>query len=162
MKRWVSAGGIVIAREADQVWVALLQDRKQRWVLPKGKIEGKETLGACAMREAREELGIGSTPLRIVAKLDVLSFYFRLPNDPEQHFKRVHVYLMETPARVPLHFPSVSPSGREAFSGAGWFSFEQAERMVFRQKRAFLAAKKHIFSKRFRRLGAAKNPAHGE
>lgn len=155
MKHAVSAGGIVIVREPSGVFVALLKDHKDRWVLPKGKIEGRETLGACAIREAREELGIGETPLTILAKLDVLQFYYRLPNDPVTQFKRVHLYLLEAPARAPLNFLAHVPSGRESFKDAAWFPFDEAERITFRQKRAFAAARRHVYPSRGKKRPAA-------
>ena len=54
-----AAGGVVWRRnEDDQIEIALVHRPKyQDWSLPKGKVEGKESLIACAVREIMEETG---------------------------------------------------------------------------------------------------------
>ncbi len=152
MKKWTSAGGLVIAREEGGIWVALLKDWKDRWIIPKGRIEPGETLGACAIREAREELGLDVTlPLTIIAKLHLQRLFFRLPKDPELQFKIVHVYLMELPRRTSLHHQVA-----EHFTGAEWLPLDEAERIAYRQAEVFAAARRHLLptaGKRRRRHG---------
>lgn len=143
MKRWVSAGGLVVTREQDNVWVALIRDWKGRWVIPKGKVEKGETLGACAMREAREELGLGTElDLKILTKLHLQRLYFRLPKDPELQFKLVHAYLIQAEKRVPLMHQA-----EEHYTDAAWFTFAEAEKISYRQKEVFAKAHKYLFPK---------------
>ena len=54
-----AAGGVVWRRdEDDEIEIALVHRPKyQDWSLPKGKVEGKESLIACAAREIMEETG---------------------------------------------------------------------------------------------------------
>lgn len=162
MKKWISAGGLVITRAPDQgVWVALLKDWKNRWIIPKGRIELGETLAKCAVREAQEELGLDrSIAVSVLGKLHVQRLFFRLPNDAELQFKLVHVYLMEIPLRAELRFQA-----EEHFTGAGWFPLDEAERIAYRQGEVFAAARAllapHPRRRRRRRRRGGSAPASG-
>ena len=59
VKDIVAAGSVVWRRNADdQIEVALIHRVKyQDWSFPKGKVEGEESLIACAFRETMEETG---------------------------------------------------------------------------------------------------------
>src|ERR1700730_7271010 len=50
----LAAGGLVM----DQHKQVLLIHRKGKWDLPKGKLDKKESLEACALREVKEETGL--------------------------------------------------------------------------------------------------------
>lgn len=64
----VSAGGIVVRRESDRVYVALAQERLLgAYVLPKGGVDPGESIEQAAAREIEEEVGI--TDLTMVANL---------------------------------------------------------------------------------------------
>lgn len=54
------AGGGLITNEADEV---LLMFRRNKWDLPKGKLDEGETLEACALREVQEETGLKNVTL---------------------------------------------------------------------------------------------------
>lgn len=56
MKKVVAAGGIV-TNEKDEL---LLIYRHSKWDLPKGHLEKGESFEDCALREIKEETGIGS------------------------------------------------------------------------------------------------------
>ena len=60
------------------------------WCLPKGHLEGDETLEQAAVREVAEETGIRG---RVVAPLGTIDYWFSVP-DKRIH-KVVHHYLME-------------------------------------------------------------------
>jgi 8-oxo-dGTP pyrophosphatase MutT (NUDIX family) len=50
----LAAGGVVHTKEDD----LLLIFRRGKWDLPKGKLDGRESLEACALREIKEETGV--------------------------------------------------------------------------------------------------------
>ena len=88
----VSAGGVVYRRAEGGFEVLVCKASSyHRWVLPKGLVDGKETLEDTARREVAEETGVSA---RIVAPL----------GEPEKYvysrgglrvFKRVYYFLME-------------------------------------------------------------------
>ena len=55
----IAAGAVVWRRNAnDEVEIALIHRKKyDDWSIPKGKVEGEESLIACAYRETMEETG---------------------------------------------------------------------------------------------------------
>ncbi len=56
--------------------IALLQDLKTRWSLPKGHIESGETPRQAALREVSEETNLKH--LKIISQLDKIHFFYRL------------------------------------------------------------------------------------
>jgi 8-oxo-dGTP pyrophosphatase MutT (NUDIX family) len=91
--RELSAGGIVFRRSGETVEVALIRTGK-RWALPKGHLEGGESLQQAACREVLEETGLEG---EVIAKLGDISYRFsnkRSAGEPVRIFKRVHFYLL--------------------------------------------------------------------
>lgn len=88
-----SAGGLVLKREEDEIFVALIAryDRRRRlvWSLPKGHVEAGETVEQAALREVCEETGLTAS---IVAPLGIIDFWFAV-EDRRIH-KTVHHFLM--------------------------------------------------------------------
>ena len=61
----VSAGGVAFRRRDSVIEVALISVGGQnRWQLPKGIVDSKESTEAAAVREVREEAGIESRSRR--------------------------------------------------------------------------------------------------
>jgi 8-oxo-dGTP pyrophosphatase MutT (NUDIX family) len=100
-----SAGGLVvdIAGAARAALIARYdRDGRLRWSLPKGHIEGAETIEEAAVREVEEETGIRG---RIVAPLGAIDYWFsashaparahpRPPGPPRRVHKTVHHHLL--------------------------------------------------------------------
>lgn len=64
----VSAGGVVVRKLKDKVYIALVRDKKfSDYLLPKGRVEAGEDLIAVAKREISEETGLRD--LRLISKL---------------------------------------------------------------------------------------------
>ncbi len=90
----ISAGGLVVddIDRVTQVAVIARHNRAGRveWCLPKGHLEGDETLEQAAAREVAEETGIQG---RVVRPLGTIDYWFSVP-DRRIH-KVVHHYLLE-------------------------------------------------------------------
>jgi mutator protein MutT len=85
-----SSGGAVILLRDGVPHVALIATRaRTRWGLPKGAVSAGETSEQAALREVREETGIGA---EIVKLLDTIEYYFRAGDTLIR--KRVDFYLM--------------------------------------------------------------------
>jgi 8-oxo-dGTP pyrophosphatase MutT (NUDIX family) len=89
-----SAGGLVVDRAQEPARVAVIARRNRagrvEWCLPKGHLEGDETLEEAAVREVAEETGIKG---RVLEPLGTIDYWFSVP-DKRIH-KVVHHYLLE-------------------------------------------------------------------
>ena len=54
-----TAGGVIYRYVGEEPHILLIKDGYRHWGLPKGHLENGETPGAAALREAREETGLG-------------------------------------------------------------------------------------------------------
>jgi transcription antitermination protein NusB len=54
-------GAVVYARDADNIYLAMVHDVFGHWTLPKGKLEEGEDLKAGTMRKIKEEIGVDIT-----------------------------------------------------------------------------------------------------
>jgi 8-oxo-dGTP pyrophosphatase MutT (NUDIX family) len=91
--REISSGGIVYRRRKGVTEVAVIRVRN-KWRLPKGRVEKGEGLQETALREVREESGLEG---RVVAKLgDITYWYTNKTKEGEtiRIFKRVYFYLI--------------------------------------------------------------------
>ena len=95
----ISAGGVVFKRTPRGVRVAFIMDPYGKWTFAKGHPEKDESLEVAAIRETREEMGLGR--LKIIAPLGKIDIWFRDRYRPETRgmliHKYIHYYLMEAP-----------------------------------------------------------------
>ena len=70
-----SAGGVVVRSVAGRWHALLIRDPYGKWSLPKGHIEGGESLRECAAREVEEETGI--RPETVGPRIDTVDWTFR-------------------------------------------------------------------------------------
>ncbi|GMA21602.1 hypothetical protein GCM10025862_36230 [Arsenicicoccus piscis] len=113
----VSAGGVIIRVEQGRAELAIIARHNRagrvEWCLPKGHIEGTETLEQTAVREVAEETGIEG---RVLTRLGSIDYWFTTSS--ARVHKVVHHYLLEatgasSPSRTtPTTRPSTSPGCR--------------------------------------------------
>ncbi|MDQ4076237.1 MAG: NUDIX hydrolase [Chloroflexota bacterium] len=115
-----SAGGVVL-REGEEGLEALLiaTHGKQRWSLPKGRIEPSESSRAAALREVAEETGITA---RILAPLETIEYWFYAGRNRRFH-KFVEYFLMAYQGGQPQ--PQLSE-----VDDVRWWPFEEAVTLV--------------------------------
>lgn len=90
----VSAGGVVVRVEQGRAELAIIARRNRagrvEWCLPKGHVEGRETLEQTAVREVCEETGIQG---RVLTSLGSIEYWFTTASS--RVHKVVHHYLLE-------------------------------------------------------------------
>ena len=87
----ISAGGVVIRRNNNKLYIALLRDRKfDDYLLPKGGSEKGESLEATARREVSEEAGFND--LNMICELGIKERLTFKKNE----WKRIHYFLFVT------------------------------------------------------------------
>lgn len=130
VKRDEAAGGLVVARDAGGLRVALIATNKYgtlRWALPKGHFKKKETAEQAALREVREETGL---QVELLEQLSTIDYWF-VENRVRYH-KFVHYYLMRAVGG------SLSDHDDEVVE-ARWFEWNEALRhMAFSNERELL------------------------
>jgi len=92
-----SAGGVVIRISEKVPHVLLIRDPYQRWGLPKGHLEDDERPEDAALREVREETGLGE--LTLGPDLGEIDWTFRLRGRRIHKFCRF--FLMSSPRGKP-------------------------------------------------------------
>ena len=89
-----SAGGVVVDVHEGEARIAVIARRNRagrvEWCLPKGHIEGEETLPQTAAREVAEETGIEG---RVLIELGTIDYWFAAGE--RRIHKYVHHYLLE-------------------------------------------------------------------
>ena len=125
IKKQVVAGFVIYRRTEDGVKYLLLYRRGSYWNFPKGHFELGETSLDTALRETKEETGIGKEDLRLIQGFRAYErFYF--DRGDERIFDTVILYLAET-KKIQV---TVVP--RE-HSGYGWFLYHDALKVIGKQ-----------------------------
>jgi len=111
-----SAGGVVVRTIDGRPHILVIRDPYQNWGLPKGHLENGEKSGEAAMREVREETGLGD--LVLGQELASIDWYFRAGT------KLVHkfcaFYLMTSREGDP------QPEAAEGITECVWLPLDEA------------------------------------
>ena len=86
----IQAGGGLIRNEKDY---ALLIFRRNKWDLPKGKLDPGETIEECAIREVKEETGLKK--VEIIKKITITHHTYY--QDSLEIIKETHWFQMHAP-----------------------------------------------------------------
>jgi 8-oxo-dGTP pyrophosphatase MutT (NUDIX family) len=125
-KKWkkeISAGGVVYKKEADSVFILLINPKSRNfgppedyWTWPKGKQDKEgEDLKQVALREVKEEGGITA---EIEAELGYVKYFRNW--DGDQAIKFVHYFLMK-------YVDGTPEDHDEEVAEAGWFKIDEVE-----------------------------------
>lgn len=113
-----TAGGVVFRRVNGKVEILMIQDAKDRWSIPKGKVEPGERLEQTAVREIEEETGLKH--LRIHEKLGKVDFRYR--SKDTLIMKTMHVFLIH----AFKDSDNYRPEDHKAIKSVSWFSTNEA------------------------------------
>lgn len=123
-----SAGGVVV-RRADEAWeVLVIRDPYGNWGLPKGHVEGQETLEEAARREVEEETGVVAGAMGpLVERID---WFFR--KEGALIHKFCSFFLMRCDGDG-----EPRPQEDEGITEVEWLTFGEAEsRIIYENTRA--------------------------
>ena len=116
-----SAGGVVFRRSEGGAFVVLLiRDSYKNWGFPKGHLEHGERPEDAAVREVREETGLGA--VRLCAPIHTIDWYFRFRG--RLIHKVCHFFLMEAEDTV------TNPQADEGITACRWERFDEAVALV--------------------------------
>lgn len=123
----VTAAGGLIVRDPGSASGAggeepelLLIFRRGAWDLPKGKLDPGESVGECAVREVREEVGIDDLTVLGPAGTTLHGY----PEGDRYMVKTTHWFFMRTPER------DFTPEEREGIEEVRWVPWAEAEAML--------------------------------
>ena len=115
-QRETSAGGVVYRLEHGVPLFLLIRDSYANWGFPKGHLESGERAEDAALREVREETGLGALELR--GAIDTIDWYFRFRG--RLIHKVCHFFLMETSQA------ETAPQSAEGITACRWTSYGEA------------------------------------
>jgi len=119
----IEAGGGVLYRIENGRPLLLLIYRNGVWDLPKGKLEGGESISECAAREVAEEVGLEELP-SLDGDLSVTIHFYE--EGGEKVKKITHWYSMSC-ARMP---EVLTPQSEEGITDLEWSDIESGREKV--------------------------------
>jgi 8-oxo-dGTP pyrophosphatase MutT (NUDIX family) len=114
----IKAGGGLVQNENDEI---LFIFRRDKWDLPKGKLDKGETIEQCAVREVEEETGLTNIVLK---KLLVITNHTY--NENGKHIlKETHWYKMKATSAQ-----SLIPQEEEQITGLKWITKHETKTLI--------------------------------
>ena len=129
MLKEIAAGVIIYRKTFEGLKFLILYHGGSYWNFPKGKIENEEKSFPAALRETREETGLGRDDLKFYNDFKAYEkFVFGRGRGVKKQkvFKIVIFYLAET--RQPLIKIS------KEHNGYGWFTYKEAMKLLSKYK----------------------------
>ncbi len=113
----IAGGGKVYNDNGDILFIY----RNNKWDLPKGKVEGNETIERTAVREVTEETGVGG--LEIIKPLDTTYHIFK--RNGRYKIKITYWFEMKTSFRGKLY-----PQENEGITKVEWLNKEETKKAL--------------------------------
>jgi 8-oxo-dGTP pyrophosphatase MutT (NUDIX family) len=130
--RQIKACGILVTR-GQPIDSFLLMRHHNRWDLPKGHLDEGETERQCALRELREETGIGPSDIELD---DAFRFTIEYDVDSKRFGERCHKTVVFFLARL-LRDVSIAPTEHPGYQ---WFAWQPPHRIQEQTVDPLLAA----------------------
>jgi 8-oxo-dGTP pyrophosphatase MutT (NUDIX family) len=115
-QRETSAGGVVFRLDGATPLFLLIRDSYSNWGFPKGHLESGERAEDAAVREVREETGLGDLSLR--GRIETIDWHFRFRG--RLIHKVCHFFLMETAQT------DTAPQRAEGITACWWVEYADA------------------------------------
>ena len=129
-KTIISCMGVVTYINNEKIYVALLKDKDNNWVLPKGHFKEGESFVETAIREVYEETNIKLKIEDLVDKIGEFNYF----SDLENSNKNIKVYLFKI-----LKPQKIIPLEKENFVEGKWLLLEDAiNEITYQEQRDIL------------------------
>lgn len=129
-KEIISCMGVVTCVKNKQIYVALLKDKENNWILPKGHFQEGETYIETAIREVLEETHIKLNMEDLIGKIGEFNYF----SDIENGIKNIKVYLFKI-----AELQKIIPLGKEDFVEGKWSLLEDAiNEITYQEQRDIL------------------------
>ncbi len=137
-KQIISCMGVVIYTDKT-IYVAVLKDKDNNWVLPKGHLKKNETYIEAAIREVFEETNIKLNKENLICKIGGFNYFSELENSD----KNIKVYLFKTDK-----MQKIIPLEKENFIEGKWLTLENAiNKIKYQEQKDLLEKVVNIFNR---------------
>jgi 8-oxo-dGTP pyrophosphatase MutT (NUDIX family) len=112
-----AGGGLVLNQQGE----ALCIYRRDKWDLPKGKLDPGETIEECAVREVQEETGVGD----LTVEKPLLVTWHTYDESGKHFLKESHWYLMQVEGN-----PNMTPQEEEQITALQWIGKDKLHQVL--------------------------------
>lgn len=135
----ISCMGVVTYIQNDQIFVALLKDKDDNWVLPKGHFKEGETFVETAIREVLEETQIKLKKENLIDKIGEFNYF----SDTENSDKNIKVYLFKID-----ELQKIIPLEKENFTEGKWLTLKEAiNKVTYQEQKEVLEKVKNVLNR---------------
>ena len=131
--------GVVTHIQNRQIYTALLKDKDDNWVLPKGHFKEEETFVETAIREVLEETQIKLKKEDLIDKIGEFNYF----SDTENSDKNIKVYLFKID-----ELQNIIPLEKENFTEGKWLPLQKAiNKVTYQEQKEILEKVKTVLNR---------------